>query len=67
MVDVFRQELRVINVGVSGFAEAIRHAGGHALDLEWAPPAGGDLGASRALARLINHASVEEANRHSFR
>ena len=66
MVDVFRQELRVINVGVSGFAEAIRRAGGHALDLEWAPPAGGDLGASRALARLINHASVEEANRKAF-
>jgi len=63
---LFDQELQVLNVGLPAFAEAIAAAGGKATQIDWAPPAGGDRAAGQALARLINDAGVEEANRTAF-
>lgn len=59
---LFKQPLQVINVGLSSFAESIRAAGGTALHLDWAPPAEGDRIAGMALAQLVNHPVVEQAN-----
>jgi len=60
------QELRVLNVGLPSFADDIVQAGGKATRIEWAPPAGGDRAVGLALARLVNDAEVEAANRRAF-
>ena len=48
-VELFRQELQVLNVGLALFADAISSAGGKVTAIEWAPPARGDCDAARAL------------------
>ncbi len=63
---LFDQELTVLNVGLSAFADAIRLAGGKAVEIEWSPPAGGDRSAGLTLARLVNDPRVEAANRAAF-
>ncbi|MGH7121423.1 MAG: DUF1116 domain-containing protein [Acetobacteraceae bacterium] len=65
-MQLFREELTVLNVGIPAFADAIRQAGGKAIAIEWQPPAGGDRDAGRALARLTNDQRVEAANRSAF-
>jgi Protein of unknown function (DUF1116) len=66
MNPLFREELQVVNVGLPAFAEAIRTAGGRALQVEWSPPGAGDPEVARRLAGLINHPAVEAANRQAF-
>ena len=61
------EELQVVNVGLAGFAETIRLAGGAATQVEWAPPGPGDPEVARALATLIRHPATEEANHKSYR
>jgi hypothetical protein len=63
MANLLQRELAVINVGLSRFTDAISAAGGAVTHLDWTPPAQGDAHAAMALARLTNHAKVEEANR----
>jgi len=63
---LFTDELQVLNVGLPGFADAIAQAGGSVQQIDWSPPAGGDLAAGRALARLVNDPAVEAANRTAF-
>src|SRR5271166_1700905 len=60
------EDLRVLNVGLSFFADAIVEAGGKASQIEWTPPASGDPAVGRALARLVNHKDVEAANRKAY-
>jgi Protein of unknown function (DUF1116) len=66
MARLVERKLGVINAGLAQFAEAIAAAGGAALQLDWSPPAAGDRAAAMALARLVNVAAVEEANRKAF-
>jgi len=66
MVDMFRQKLHVLNVGLTSFAEPIAMAGGEVTQIEWSPPAQGDRTAVDALARLVGSPSVEAANRIAF-
>ena len=54
--------LSVLNVGLRSFADAINQCGGAAMQVEWAPPANGDIAAGAALAKIVNHPSVEAAN-----
>jgi len=63
---LFEQELQVLNVGLASFANEIVQAGGKATQIAWAPPAGGDRAAGRALAQLVNDAEVEQANGKAF-
>ena len=60
---LFEQELQVINVGLSSFAESIQQTGGKATQLDWRPPASGDRETGSRLAMLINDPEVEAANR----
>lgn len=46
---LFGADLSVINVGLASFAADIRRAGGRAVDVDWRPPAGGDLEVLAAL------------------
>ncbi|HSD75946.1 MAG TPA: DUF1116 domain-containing protein [Solirubrobacteraceae bacterium] len=41
-----------VNVGLAGFADAVREQGGEAVDVDWRPPAGGDAAAVALLERL---------------
>ena len=50
MTDLFRNELSVINVGLSSFADAIAGAGAKVVNVDWRPPAGGDVATANALA-----------------
>jgi hypothetical protein len=66
MHELFTQELRIVNVGLPSFAENVVNAGGHAVQLAWRPPAGGDVDSGWTLARMINDPLVESANRTAF-
>jgi hypothetical protein len=66
MNEVFDTELRVVNIGLSSFADNLRRAGGHATQLAWRPPAGGDVATGLALASLVNDPAVEAANATAF-
>lgn len=63
---LFDRDLRVLNIGLPSFAEAIAAAGGTVAHIDWSPPAAGDREAGLALARLVNHPIVEAANRQAF-
>ncbi len=60
---LFEQELQVINVGLSSFADSIQQTGGKALHLDWRPSASGDREVGMKLAMLVNDPRVEAANR----
>ncbi|HET7144941.1 MAG TPA: DUF1116 domain-containing protein [Anaerolineales bacterium] len=60
---LFEQNLQVINIGLSSFADAIRQTGGKSLQLDWRPPAMGDKETGKQLAKLVNQPEVEAANR----
>ena len=49
---LFSEELRVINLGLSSFAETLRATGTPVVDLDWRPPAGGDSALTDLLDRL---------------
>ena len=61
--DLFEQELQVINVGLSSFADSIQLTGGKAIQLDWRPHAAGDRETGMKLAMLINNPEIEAANR----
>lgn len=63
---LFEQDLHVLNLGLAAFADAIETAGGTATRVAWSPPAGGDREVGLALARLVNHPTVEAANRTAY-
>jgi len=66
MPTLFKDSLKVINVGLPGFGENVVAAGGQCLALDWRPPAQGDREAAWALAELCNRAAVEHANAVAF-
>lgn len=63
---LFAQDLQVINVGLSSFANSIQQAGGQATQLDWRPPASGDRDTGSRLAALVNDPRVESANRTAY-
>ncbi len=63
---LFNQPLAVVNIGVGAFVNAVRESGSQALNVEWAPPAQGDVAIGRALAKLVGNPIVEAANRKAF-
>jgi hypothetical protein len=58
--------LKVINLGLPSFADAINGTGGRAVQVDWRPPAGGDIDAARDLADLVNDARIDDANRKAW-
>ena len=49
---LFNEPLRVINIGLEGFAEDLAAAGVTVVHLDWRPPAGGDPKMTALLASL---------------
>jgi hypothetical protein len=58
------ERVSAVNLGLSGFAEAIRDQGAPAVDVDWRPPADGDPEAVALLTRLWGRhgRAVAEAN-----
>ncbi len=63
-VIVLPSRVEVVNVGLERFETAVRDQGAPAVGVQWRIPAGGDLDAVAALARLLGPASdrVDAAN-----
>ena len=66
MKSLFEQKLKVINIGLQGFATNIRAAGGEVTHLSWAPPAGADAALGWTLAGMVGDPRIEEANRIAY-
>ena len=66
MSALFERELRVVNVGIASFADAIRQSGANVTHVKWSPPAQGDRAVAVALASLVKHRTVEAANAQAF-
>lgn len=66
MKSLFEQELKVVNVGLQGFANNITAAGGKVTHLSWAPPAGADAALGWTLANLIQDPRIDAANRTAY-
>jgi hypothetical protein len=66
MKALFQQELKVVNVGLEGFADNIAAAGGKVTHLAWAPPAGADAALGWTLARLVGDERIDAANRTAY-
>ena len=49
---IFAESLRVINIGVEGFAEDLKAGGVEVIQLDWRPPTGGDTRLASLLANL---------------
>ncbi len=49
---LFKEELRVVNVGVSTFADDLKSQGVRVVHVDWKPPAGGDPEMLRLLEKL---------------
>lgn len=49
---IFTQPLKVINLGLEGFAEDLRAAGVEVVQMDWQPPTGGDPRLAALLASL---------------
>jgi hypothetical protein len=63
---LFEQDLKVVNIGLQGFANNILAAGGQATNLAWAPPAGADAALGWTLATLVGDPRIEAANRTAY-
>lgn len=66
MKPLFKDTLKVVNVGLSGFGDNVVAAGGACVPLAWQPPALGDRDAAWALAQVFDDDGVERANRVAF-
>jgi|TARA_B110000495_G_C22699585_1_gene411892 hypothetical protein len=50
--DLLEKPLKVINVGLEGFAKELNQQGVDVVQLDWAPPAGGDPKLADILSKL---------------
>ena len=67
MKGLFKEDLQVINVGLTSFGECVAREGGTVLQIEWSPPAQGNREIGKKLARIVNLPEVEEANQRAFK
>jgi len=60
---LFVDELHVVSLGLASFAETLRTQGTPVVELDWKPPAGGDLDLLGVLDRLVPHGErIRDAN-----
>ena len=59
MKALFEQDLKVVNIGLQGFANNIAAAGGQVTNLSWSPPAGADAALGWTLANMIGDPRID--------
>lgn len=64
---LFGEQVKVINIGTPKFKEDLDLQGVEAIQVEWKPPAGGNTTSIRALDRVIDNQTINEANEESIR
>jgi hypothetical protein len=52
ILNLFRQDLMVINLGLEAFGEALTEQGVEVVQMDWKPPAGGNAELIELLDRL---------------
>lgn len=60
---LFQDSLRVINIGTSTFKKDLDLQNVEAVQVDWEPPAGGNVKLIEALDELIDNEKIEEANK----
>lgn len=50
--NIFKKELKVVNIGIDIFPEDLKAQGVDVINVDWRPPAGGDLEILKLLERL---------------
>ena len=50
--NILREKLKVVNIGVSTFADDLRSQDVEVVHVDWKPPAGGDVEMLKLLAKL---------------
>ena len=50
--DLLEKPLKVINVGLAGFARELKQQGVEVVQVDWVPPAGGDPKLADLLSKL---------------
>ncbi|MFH1434935.1 MAG: DUF1116 domain-containing protein [Pseudomonadota bacterium] len=65
ILNLFGSDLRVVNIGLEKFADPIRAKGIGVVQVDWKPPAGGDMQLVEDLERLTEKIGerIDEANR----
>ena len=53
LVELLRTRPVFVNVGVREFGDSLRQAGFEVVDLDWSPPAGGDVRLAALLDALL--------------
>ncbi len=66
MKSLFKQDLKVVNIGLQGFADNIVAAGGQVTHLSWSPPAGADAALGWTLANLVGDQRIDQANKVAY-
>jgi Protein of unknown function (DUF1116) len=66
MKTLFKDRLKVLNVGLAAFRDDIIAAGGQCAAIDWQPPAQGDRSAAWALARTFSDTAIDQANAVAF-
>ncbi|CAM5200729.1 hypothetical protein LSPH26S_02642 [Lysinibacillus sphaericus] len=64
--ELFNQPLQVINIGTSKFKEDLELQGVETIQVDWQPPAGGNLQLLEALDFFQENEKVEKANQESI-
>ncbi len=50
--DLLKGPLKVVNVGLDGFADELKAQGVDVVNVDWAPPAGGDPKLAALLSKM---------------
>jgi hypothetical protein len=66
MKTLFKDTLKIVNVGLAGFGDNVVAAGGECVALAWQPSALGDRDAAWALAQVFDNEDIERANQVAF-
>jgi hypothetical protein len=66
---LLEEPLKVVNIGLQGFAQELERRGVGVVHVDWVPPAGGDPDLADLLAKLSNGPMerIEAANRQALR
>ena len=64
--DLFQQELTVLNIGAPNFKADLDLQGISAHQIQWMPPAEGDLELIEQLDRFSDREDIKEANQEAY-
>lgn len=64
---LFSSELKVINIGIDKFQKDLASQGVEVIQLDWKPPAGGNMELISAIDKLLNNPLVRKANQETVK